>query len=87
MHENAVLCSILEELHFFRKFMLGSEFIQSIYDIEQMYNFPVKGWSCNYFLLQIKFFEKVIKFSYFLVLRYVACTKMLRNTQSSIFPL
>ena len=40
MNENAVLRNVLEELHFFRKFMLGCEFLQSIYDIEQMNNFP-----------------------------------------------
>ena len=40
MNENAVLHNMLEELHFFRKFMLGCEFLQSIYDIEQMNNFP-----------------------------------------------
>ena len=40
MNENAALRNVLEGLHFFRKFMLGCEFLQSVYDSEQMNNFP-----------------------------------------------
>ena len=40
MNENNVLRKVLEELHFLRKFILGCEFLQGIYDNEQMNNFP-----------------------------------------------
>ena len=40
MNENGALRNVLEGLHFFRKFMFGCEFLQSVYDSEQMNNFP-----------------------------------------------
>ena len=69
----------LENCIFFEVSCWAVNFFKVYMIVNKLIFFLVKRRSCTSFQLEIEFFEKVIKFWNFLMLRHVTYTKMSRN--------
>ena len=77
----------LENCIFFEVSCWAVNFFKVYMIVNKLIFFLVKRRSCTSFQLEIEFFEKVIKFWNFLMLRHVTYTKMSRNVHLWFFEL